>query len=241
MLELDRLLEEQTRYYEDRAPEYEDVWYRRGPYDLGSEGNARWFEETARLEAAADAFGATGEVLELACGTGLFTRRLVREATRLTAIDVSKGVLEINRRRVADPSVVYVHGDLFEWEPPAGRRYDAIFSSFLLSHIPPSRFAEFWGRLGRWLEPGGRVFICDDLEGGEARPSNPERRERPAVPPPSPASHGSRVHDRQGLLPARAPRRRARGPRVGLRDRHDRRRVLPRDRVARRRSVSERA
>jgi SAM-dependent methyltransferase len=175
MLELDRLLEEQTRYYEDRAPEYEDVWYRRGPYDLGSEGNARWFEETARLEAAADAFGATGEVLELACGTGLFTRRLVREATRLTAIDVSKGVLEINRRRVADPSVVYVHGDLFEWEPPAGRRYDAIFSSFLLSHIPPSRFAEFWGRLGRWLEPGGRVFICDDLEGGEARPSNPGR------------------------------------------------------------------
>ncbi|MGE5226479.1 MAG: class I SAM-dependent methyltransferase [Planctomycetaceae bacterium] len=175
MLELDRLLQEQTRYYEDRAPEYEDVWFRRGPYDLGPQGNARWFEETARLEAAADAFGATGEVLELACGTGLFTRRLVRSATRLTAIDVSARVLEINRRRVGDPSVTYVHGDLFAWEPPDGRRFDAIFSSFLISHIPPSRFEEFWGRLERWLAPGGRAFVCDDLEGGESRPSNPGR------------------------------------------------------------------
>lgn len=164
--------EEQTRYYEDRAPEYEDVWYRRGRYDLGPEGNARWFEETARLEAAVDAFDATGEVLELACGTGLLTRRLAARARRLTALDASEAVLGINRNRVGDPSIVYVHADLFAWEPPGRRRFDVIFSSFLISHISPSRFEEFWSRLGRWLAPGGRVFFCDDVAGAEARPSN---------------------------------------------------------------------
>ncbi|HEX6843643.1 MAG TPA: class I SAM-dependent methyltransferase [Actinomycetota bacterium] len=171
--EMDRILEEQVRYYEDRAPEYDDVWYRRGRYDLGPEGNARWFAETARLEAAVDDFDATGEVLELAAGTGLFTQRLVRRADRLTALDVSEAVLALNRRRVDDPSVTYVRADLFAWEPPPGTRYDAIFSGFLISHILPDLFEEFWDRQRRWLAPHGRVFFCDDVVGGEARPSNP--------------------------------------------------------------------
>jgi SAM-dependent methyltransferase len=171
--DIDRILDEQARYYEARAPEYDDVWYRRGRYDLGPEGNARWFDETARLEAAVDAFGATGEVLELACGTGLFTRRLAPRARHLTALDGSAAMIEANRARVRDPRVTYVRADLFAWEPPAGVRYDAIFSSFLISHILPDRFEDFWERLARWLAPTGRVFFCDDVAGAEARPSNP--------------------------------------------------------------------
>jgi SAM-dependent methyltransferase len=167
------ILDEQSRYYEDRAPEYEDVWYRRGRYDLGPEGNARWFEETARLEAAVDAFDATGEVLELACGTGLFTRRLAARAQRLTALDASEAALAVNRERVRAASVTHVRADLFVWEPDDQIRYDAIFSSFLISHIPPAMFEEFWGRLRRWLAPEGRVFFCDDVESAESRPSNP--------------------------------------------------------------------
>jgi demethylmenaquinone methyltransferase/2-methoxy-6-polyprenyl-1,4-benzoquinol methylase len=171
--ELQRILDEQARYYEERAPEYEDVWFRRGRYDLGPAGNARWFAETARLEAAVDAFDATGEVLELACGTGLFTRRLATRARRLTALDASGAVLAMNRERVGDPTIRYVHADLFEWEPPVGVRYDVIFSSFLISHIPPARFEAFWDRLRGWLAPSGRVFFCDDVAGGIERPSNP--------------------------------------------------------------------
>jgi len=167
------ILDEQSRYYEDRAPEYEDVWYRRGRYDLGPDGNARWFEETAKLEAAVDAFDARGNVLELACGTGLFTERLATRAHRLTALDASAAALEVNRQRVRRASVTHVLADLFAWEPPDAIRYDAVFSSFLISHIPPPMFEEFWARQRRWLAPGGRVFFCDDVAGAEARPSNP--------------------------------------------------------------------
>jgi len=169
----ERILHEQSDYYEARANEYDDVWYRRGRYDLGPAGNARWFAETAQLEAAVDAAGMTGDILELACGTGLFTRRLARRTDRLTALDASATVLAINAARVADPTVVYGQADVFEWEPPDRRRYDHIFFGFFLSHIPPHRLDAFWERLERWLAPGGRVWFCDDAPGFDERPSNP--------------------------------------------------------------------
>jgi SAM-dependent methyltransferase len=170
---VERILHDQLDYYDARANEYDDVWYRRGRYDLGSAGNARWFAETAQLEAAVDAAEMSGDVLELACGTGLFTRRLARRTDRLTALDASPSVLAINAARVGDLSVVYRQADVFEWEPPDGSRYDHIFFGFLLSHIPPHRLSAFWERLERWLAPGGRVWFCDDAPGVDERPSNP--------------------------------------------------------------------
>jgi demethylmenaquinone methyltransferase/2-methoxy-6-polyprenyl-1,4-benzoquinol methylase len=170
---VERILREQSSYYEARANEYEDVWYRRGRYDLGAAGNDRWFAETAELETAVDAAGMTGHVLELACGTGLFTRRLAQRTDRLTALDASAAVLAINAARVGVSTVAYHQADVFEWEPPDRQRYDHIFFGFFLSHIPPYRLHAFWERLGRWLAPGGRVWFCDDAPGVDARPSNP--------------------------------------------------------------------
>jgi demethylmenaquinone methyltransferase/2-methoxy-6-polyprenyl-1,4-benzoquinol methylase len=172
-IHIEDVLHEQSGYYEARAPEYDDVWFRRGRYDLGPDGNAKWFAETARLEAAVDATVTSGDVLELACGTGLFTQRLARAAHRLTAIDASAAVLAINAERVGDPRVRYQQADIFAWEPPRGRRYDHIFFGFFLSHVPPQLLDGLWERLGRWLAPGGRVSFCDDAPGVDRRPSNP--------------------------------------------------------------------
>jgi demethylmenaquinone methyltransferase/2-methoxy-6-polyprenyl-1,4-benzoquinol methylase len=167
------IMRQQSAYYEARADEYEDVWYRRGRYDLGPVGNRRWFAETAKLGAAVDAAEMTGEVLEIACGTGLFTKRLAQRADRLTALDASAAVLAINAARVGHPAVEYGEADVFAWEPPDRRRYDHIFFGFFLSHVPPHRLDAFWERLERWLAPGGRVWFCDDAPGVDARPSNP--------------------------------------------------------------------
>ena len=93
-------------------------------YDLGPVGNERWFEETAKLEAAVDDLDVSGTVLELACGTGLFTRHLAPRARRMIAIDAAASALAINRERVADPRVEYVHADLYEWVPPDDIRFD---------------------------------------------------------------------------------------------------------------------
>ena len=189
--EVEQILHEQHRYYEDRAPEYDDVWYRRGIYDLGPDGNARWFEETARLEAAVDELDVSGAVLELAAGTGLFTRHLAPRARTMIAVDVAASALAINRERVGDSRVEYVHADLYEWAPPSDQRFDLIFVAFLISHILPERFPEFWDRLSGWLAPGGTVFFCDDVAGTEARRSDPGE----AVDDGPAFAHRRRLHD----------------------------------------------
>ena len=159
--DIDGILREQSRYYEDRAPEYDDVWYRRGIYDLGPEANRRWFQETAKLEAALDDFAPSGGVLELAAGTGLFTRHIAPHATRLIAIDAAASALAINRDRLGDDHIEYVQADLFEWEPPDGVRFDAIVFAFLISHVLPERFDEFWHRLAGWKRSRwGRFSWC---------------------------------------------------------------------------------
>ncbi len=73
--QLTGLLAEQARYYRERAGEYDDWWFRRGRYDRGADANARWFADAAEVEDALERFQPSGQVLELACGTGLWTRR----------------------------------------------------------------------------------------------------------------------------------------------------------------------
>jgi SAM-dependent methyltransferase len=156
----DAVLGEQLEYYRARADEYDKWWLREGRFDRGPEANARWFAETTELERVLARFDPRGEVLELACGTGLWTRRLVDYAAHVTAVDAAPEVLAINRARIGDRLVTYVEADLFEWAPePAG--YDACVFTFWLSHVPEDRFAAFWERIAGALRPGGRAFFID--------------------------------------------------------------------------------
>jgi SAM-dependent methyltransferase len=170
----DDLLAEQIRYYEDRAPTYEDLYFRRGAYDLGPEGNAGWFEETTRLEASLRALDLGGDVLELGCGNGLWTRWLAPRARTLVAVDASPTMLARNRDLVGDPRVAYVEADIFSWEP--GTRFDLIAFGFFLSHVPPARFTAFWASLERWLAPRGVVWFADECWAPD-RPRSSHRAE----------------------------------------------------------------
>jgi demethylmenaquinone methyltransferase/2-methoxy-6-polyprenyl-1,4-benzoquinol methylase len=160
-----RLLDEQMRYYDDRAPEYQDLWFRRGRHDLGDEFNERWFRETAIVERAVDDVATTGAVLEIGCGSGLWTRRLAPHASRYVAVDSSRNMLELNRARNDGPNVEFVLADAFDWQPPNDERFDLIFFGFFISHVPPEAFAGWWARIRSWLTPSGHAFIVDDTAG----------------------------------------------------------------------------
>jgi SAM-dependent methyltransferase len=155
----DALLTEQLDYYRARAGEYDRWWNREGRFDRGQAANARWFAEAALLEDVLASFDLRGDVLELACGTGLWTRHLAAYAASLTAVDGSAEVLAINRTRVGSERVRYIQADLFHWTPPGS--YDACVFSFWLSHVPQQRFAPFWEMVARALRPGGRVLFID--------------------------------------------------------------------------------
>ena len=79
-------------------------------------------------------------------------------------MDASPEVLAINRARLAGAGLAlprYVEADLFAWAPE--RAYDVVFFSFWLSHVPPERFAQFWGTVAEALKPGGRAVLVDSL------------------------------------------------------------------------------
>lgn len=155
------VLQEQLEYYRARAAEYDQWWLRQGRYDRGPQLKAQWFAEAAALRAALAEFRPKGRILELACGTGIWTEELLPYADQLTAIDGSAEMLAINAARLRSAKVRYVEADLFEWRPDAGQRYDTVFFGFWLSHVPPERFARFWRLVHDSLAPKGRVFFLD--------------------------------------------------------------------------------
>ena len=170
---LDRQLAEQIRYYRVRAPEY-DAWAeRRGTYDRGSQ-NDGWQAEKQRLLAALADFDATGDVLEIAGGTGQWTEQLIRCADTLTVVDAALEAVEHNRQKLADHTdrVHYHVTDFFDWDPP--QQYDVVFFSYWLSHVPPERFDAFWERVARCLKPNGRVFLIDNIATAQAERLDPE-------------------------------------------------------------------
>jgi len=155
------VLKEQKRYYAERAPEYDDWWYRRGRYELEPDALARWQADVAEAEAALEGFAPSGSVLELAAGTGIWTRRLVELADRVVAVDANAETLAFNTSEAE-----LVRADVFEWEP--AERFDLVFFSFWLSHVPEERFDEFWSLVRAALAPGGRVFLVDSGAGDTA-------------------------------------------------------------------------
>jgi SAM-dependent methyltransferase len=150
------LIASQREFYDLRAPDFGDetVPDRRV--------SGKMAIELAR--ALVDEFAPTGDVLELACGNGSFTRELVRHARTVTAVDGSPRMLERNRREVDDSRVSYVNADIFDWQPE--RRYDAVFFGFWLSHVPPATFDEFWALVRSSLRPGARVAFVDEDDRG---------------------------------------------------------------------------
>src|SRR5262245_11305662 len=135
---LQSTLVEQRNYYEARAPEYDEWWLRRGRFNYGPEANALWRAETTTLHKALDASGISGDVLELASGTGTWTVQLAQLADRIIALDGSPEMIAINRARLEEAGladrVTFQEVDLFSWKPD--RTYDAVVMGFFLSHVP---------------------------------------------------------------------------------------------------------
>lgn len=148
--DLEALLAEQVAYYRACAAEYDTN--SPCPHDHASRKT---------LLAAIAAFAPRGRVLELACGTGQWTTALAGYASELTAIDSSPEMLAIAPARLQGKHVRFLQADIFNWRPD--RRYDVVFFSAWLSHVPPQLFARFWALVDECLDDGGRVFFIDEL------------------------------------------------------------------------------
>ena len=153
----DDLIGSQRTYYDERAEHYMDL-------SKPSDRIGRGYMSDEMTRSLIDEFAPTGDVLELACGPGTFTRDIALHASSLTVVDGSPRMLDRARAAVGDANVTFIEADLFTWEP--ARTYDAVFFGCWLSHVPPDRFEDFWTLVRRCLRPGDRVGFVDEDDRG---------------------------------------------------------------------------
>ena len=105
------------------------------------------------------------EVLEIGCGTGAFSRRLAERARRVTAIDLSPGMIRVARSRSeAFSNIDFEIDDVVTRELPESQ-FDCIASIATLHHLPTR---EVLLKIRSALKPGGSLIVLDLFE--------PERR-----------------------------------------------------------------
>ena len=69
-------------------------------------------------------------------------------------------IFERAGNEVHSDGVRFVQADIFDWTPD--RAYDGVFFANWLSHVPPSRFEDFWALVAKCLKPDGRVVFIDE-------------------------------------------------------------------------------
>jgi ubiquinone/menaquinone biosynthesis C-methylase UbiE len=140
------------RYYQQRAPEYEQIYYRDIPIkrrELNEEGQ--------RLRQLA----AGKSVLDLACGTGYWTQTISRTARTVVASDISaEMILEARLKKYSCPTH-FVRADLYGL-PFAAGSFDLISLGFWFSHEPRQNYQAFFDIIRPLLRPDGNIWMIDN-------------------------------------------------------------------------------
>jgi SAM-dependent methyltransferase len=147
------LLDDIRRYWDDDAPTYDQSRQHRPTSPMVE---AAW---TAALEAALPPAPAT--VLDCGAGTGFLSLIAARLGHRVTAVDLSAGMLDRLRARAneLDLEVEVVHAPATE---PPGSGYDAVMERHLLWTLPdPAAALTAW----RSAAPAGRLVLVESLWG----------------------------------------------------------------------------
>lgn len=97
------------------------------------------------------------KVLDVACGTGvLIPDYLKRKVSSITAIDISKEMIDVASKKFASDDVKFIVGDVMNTD--VGNGFDAIVIYNAFPHFPePEKLIE---TLSKKLAPGGRLTVA---------------------------------------------------------------------------------
>ena len=139
-------------YYEARAREYERIYAK-------PERQA----DLRRLEELIPAHLAGRSVLEIACGTGYWTRHIARTAKSLLATDLTEETLQVARaKNLPEAKVRFAIADAFKLPADEGP-FDGAYAGFWWSHLRHAECGSFLDSLKRCLAPGAVVVLMDNL------------------------------------------------------------------------------
>ena len=117
-------------------------------------GKIRWDRRVGMLT---NSLGNGIKVLEIGCGTGFFTKEIVKKDVKLTAIDISPDLVNIAKANITNPNVEFVIENAYEMKFEDDF-FDAIVGSSVLHHLDvDAALKEFY----RVLKPGGQMAFTE--------------------------------------------------------------------------------
>ena len=143
-------------YYAARAEEYDKV-YEKPERQADLRLIERWLPAVLS--------GKT--VLEIACGTGYWTRFIAPVAMSVVAIDSAQETLRIARERVPAGNVRFEVADAYALAPHRGG-FDAAFAGFWFSHVPLERRREFLRGLNLGAHTRRAGSCCSTISSSKA-------------------------------------------------------------------------
>ena len=163
-------------YYDERAHEY-DEWYQHRKLYADPANDEAWHKEVSRMTGWVQAFG-SGRLLEIASGTGWWTRHLARRA-QVTTLEYAPAMIDMLKRRLREEgaSALVTRGDAYAL-PFAEGSFDGCFFGFWLSHVPPELLPVFFGEVRRVVRAGGEVLLVDSKPFRGEAPGAPLKQER---------------------------------------------------------------
>jgi len=138
-------------YYAERAAEYDEIYLRpeRQP-------------DLARLKELLPPLVAGKRVLEIAAGTGYWTRVLATAAAGITATDLNAETIAIAAQRDYGPAPVALRTiDAYQLDKVPGE-FDLVFCGFWWSHIPRTDIPRFLGGVAARTGPGTTLVLMDN-------------------------------------------------------------------------------
>lgn len=128
----------------------EEIWNWSSPA-----GKIRW---ARRCRLFSDFIGNSKSlVLEIGCGTGLFTKELAKTDNRIVAIDISDALIARAKQRVHAANVEFVAGNAYQskFQP---NTFDFIVGSSSLHHLEVDLALKEFSRI---LKPGGGIMFTE--------------------------------------------------------------------------------
>ncbi len=110
----------------------------------------------------AEALSKNSKVLDLGCGPGFDTAKLLKKGLIVEGFDLSDDLLEIARR--LNTKTTFTQGDMRKL-PYDNDSFDGVFAKASLLHIPKRDISKVLSEISRVLKPNGYVHIA--VKGGE--------------------------------------------------------------------------
>ncbi len=143
-----------TNYYSQRAGEYEEIYNRDDPVRQ---------QELEDLGLAMKRVMDKRKILEIACGTGYWTRILAEIAQHVTAIDTSLEMIAVAKESLmSQKKVEFLSADAYRLDLVPGD-FDAGVANFWFSHVPKTHIGKFVDGMCRRLGSGSVIFMADNI------------------------------------------------------------------------------